>query len=464
MSRAALAVWLSFVTLGGIARGAAPAITAVENNYSYLIPAQPNYGIAPGSLFIVKGTGLAAAGTVPQLWDVSKTPLPLSSPGANGTSITVVVGGTTVQPGIYYISETQVAAVLPSTTPVGTGTITVTYNNQTSATASILVVTSAMGFDTLYPLGVGEGVATDNTTGALITYTASASWGEVVVLWGSGLGGDTSNDDLSFPLNQNNLNYLSALYVGGVPAQILYQGRSQYPGVDQIDIVVPNGVSGCFVSITAVSGTGNAALVSNTVTLPVEENGGSCSDANFSITGAQFAALAGLPSVKAGVIEIAELLTPQGASAGATSANGTFFDGPPAQYGSGYGSASYGSCFVSEPITPAHPGGGFHGGASYLDAGTIVATGGSPSPFTVPEQFVGFYEGVYTTGYTFPGGQSFTVSNGSGGKGVQSFDVTFTAPSGPITWTNPPTTVTRSQGVTVNWSGGDPATDVEISG
>jgi hypothetical protein len=150
MSRAALAVWLNFVTLGGIAGGAAPAITAVENNYSYLIPGQPNYGIAPGSLFIVKGTGLAAAGTVPQLWDVSKTPLPLSSPGANGTSITVVVGGTTVQPGIYYISETQVAAVLPSNTPVGTGTITVTYNNQTSAAASILVVTSAMGFDTLY--------------------------------------------------------------------------------------------------------------------------------------------------------------------------------------------------------------------------------------------------------------------------------------------------------------------------
>jgi uncharacterized protein (TIGR03437 family) len=356
-----LALCLSLAVFRGVAGAAAPTISGVQNNYSYLIPGVPNYGIAPGSLFIVKGTGLAAQGTQPKLWDLSQGPLPQSSPNANGTSIAVVVGGTTVHPGIYYISETQVAAVLPSTTTVGNGTITITYNNQTSATANISVVTSAMGFDTLYGLGVGEGVATDNATGNLITYNASARWGQVVVLWGSGLGADTSNNDLTYPLKQNNLSYISALYIGGVQAQILYQGRSQYPGVDQIDVVIPNGVQGCFVSITAISGTGNAQLVSNTVTLPVEENGGPCSDSNFSLSAGQLTMLAGLPSVKTGVVQINERSTPQGAVATSV-VLGTFFNGAAAQYGSGYGSASYGSCFVSEPITPANPGGGFNGG------------------------------------------------------------------------------------------------------
>ena len=443
---------------------AAPTVTAIQNNYSYLVPGQPNYGIAPGTLFIVKGAGLAAPGTQAHLWDLSQGPLPLSSPDTNGTSIAVAVGATTVNPGIYYITETQVAAVLPSNIPAGNGTLTVTFNGQTSAPANITVVASAVGFDTLYPLGVGEGVATDNSSGALITYTASAHWGEVVVFWGSGVGADTSNDDRTYPAKQNNLSSISALYIGGVQAQVLYQGRSQYPGVDQVDVMIPNGVQGCFVSVTAVSGTGSAQLVSNTVTLPVEQNGGNCSDSNFSLTGDQFTALSAETGPKTAVIQMNENLSPSGTIVGAASANGTFYHAAPAQYGSGYGSASYGSCFVSEAITPAHPGGGFNGGSTFLDAGTLTATGGSPSPLAMAAQETGVYTGIFANGYTFPGGQAFTVSNGNGGKDVKAFTVSVNAPATPLAWTNAPATVTRSQGVTVNWTGGDATTDVEISG
>jgi hypothetical protein len=41
-----LLVWMAAVST------AAPAVTAIQNNYSYLIPGQPNYGIAPGTLFM----------------------------------------------------------------------------------------------------------------------------------------------------------------------------------------------------------------------------------------------------------------------------------------------------------------------------------------------------------------------------------------------------------------------------
>jgi uncharacterized protein (TIGR03437 family) len=378
--------------------------------------------------------------------------------------MTVVVNNITVHPGIYYTSPTQVAAVLPSNTPAGTGTITVTYNNQTSGTANLIVVASAMGFDTAYGIGTGLAIATDNSTGAVIGYTHSASWGQVLVLWGSGVGADISNDDRTFPLNQNNLNYISALYVGGVKAQVLYQGRSQYPGVDQIDIIVPQNVSGCYVGITAVSGTGSNAVSSNTVTLPVEQNGGICNDTNLAVTGDRLTGFAGAGSINLGTLTISQLTSPQGnppQMTTATTANGLFVNEKPAQFGSGYGSASLGSCIVSPGATPGNPG-GFS--VSSQEAGTLTVTGGSPSPLTLSEASPGVYSGAFAAGYTLPAGQSYTFNNGNGGVNVQSFTFTLTAPSSPLTWTNMPSSVTRSQGVIVNWTGGDPKTDVMISG
>ena len=55
-------------------------------------------------------------------------------------------------------------------------------------------------------------------------------------------------------------------FVGGVQATIAYQGRSQFPGVDQIVLTIPGSVpTGCYVSLAIVSGN----IVSNSVTIPV---------------------------------------------------------------------------------------------------------------------------------------------------------------------------------------------------
>ena len=101
--------------------------------------------------------------------------------------------------------------------------------------------------------------------------------GQVAVLWGSGVGADTGNNDRTYPLTQNNLtNIPLQVFVGGISANVLYQGRSQYPGVDQIDIAIPTSVTpGCFVSVVAMIGS----IVSNTVTIPVDPGGAVCSDA-----------------------------------------------------------------------------------------------------------------------------------------------------------------------------------------
>src|SRR5579863_8261957 len=233
---------------------AQPVITQLQNNYSYTLPGLPNYGLAEGSIFIMKGTGLANRSTQLQM----SYPLPTN---LLGTSLSVTVNGVTTTPILYYVLPTQLAAILPSATPVGTGTITVSNNGQTSAPAPIQVVQSNFGILTYYGTGSGFASAFDAAFPATSPYlglTASANPGDVLTLWGSGVGPDPGNPDETVPQTPNNLQNSVPIEVeiGGIQATILYAGRSIYPGLDQINVTVPPGVSpGCHVSLVVRSGT-----------------------------------------------------------------------------------------------------------------------------------------------------------------------------------------------------------------
>jgi hypothetical protein len=63
-------------------------------------------------------------------------------------------------------------------------------------------------------------------------------------------------------------------------------------------------------------------------------------------------------------------------------------------------------------------------------------------------------------------GGSFTFNNGTGGPDVGAFSTTQLNMTSPLTWSNMGSisTVTRANGVTVNWTGGDPSTYVSITG
>jgi uncharacterized protein (TIGR03437 family) len=158
-------ITLQYYTYGAASAPAGPAITGVQNNYSFILPGLPNYGIAPGSIFIITGTDLANPG--PAVLQSSAPPGIQTT--LNGASISVTVGGVTTHPAMYYAIPTQIAAVLPSSTPVGTGTITVTYNGTPSSQEPIVVVPTALGLDTYYGAGTGLAVATDAVTGAFFT-------------------------------------------------------------------------------------------------------------------------------------------------------------------------------------------------------------------------------------------------------------------------------------------------------
>jgi uncharacterized protein (TIGR03437 family) len=477
-------IGLTFDTLGATSKPTGPTVTGISNNYSGISQGLPNYGIAPGSLFVIYGSDLASATNTQEKFPLQTT--------LNGTSVSVTVNGTTVQPGLYYITPGQLAAVLPSTTPTGTANITVTNGSATSAAFSFQVVESAFGIDTVYGTGAGQAVVTDANY-KLIGYSASASPNQTVIIWGSGVGPDTKNDDKTYPAqNLDNLtNIPMTAYIGGIVANIVYRGRSQYPGVDQVVVTIPEGVTpGCNVSIVLVSG--GSSVASNFATTAVNPNGGTCSDPNspYSIT-----SLNGNGTVSFGFLDVSQVVSTSLQSplfrtstrvssgrpfaakhhlrAAATTATnndaaGIFESIQGAELGNygSYETASIGSCVVfqenlstgSVPTTPFTETG--------LDAGTITVSGPAGSKtLTSIAELAGFYDAQLSSSFIPSSGGSFTF-NGGGGKNVGKFSTTVTLGSPLFTWTNmaSTTSVTRSSGVKVTWQGGQSGTYVEISG
>ncbi len=449
-------------TGGGGTGTSTPTITAVQNNYSYILPGLPNYGISPGTLFIIKGSNFSNQ----PLSALQSSAAPGLPKTLNGTSVSVTVNGTTVTPAIYYTSPTQLGVVLPSNAPVGTGTITVTNGSTAGTPAPIQVVQSALGLDTLFGSGTGGGVATD-ASGNVLTASSSASPGQTIILWGSGIGADTSNADTTYPESQNDLTAKVGLkvYIGGIQANIAYAGRSQYPGVDQVDVTVPTGVTpGCSVSVVAAGGT--PLVVSNSVTIPVAPNGGACSDAIFGIGGTQAGNLGGKSSVNLGVVDVTQIVTAGATSTAPTSttnaAGAIFQNVSGSQFATNAGTgASIGSCVVNAPTvgTATIP------TITGLDAGSLSVNGptGSVALSVLPTQ-LGLYFGQLSTGAIPSSGGAFTFT-GTGGKTVGAFTTTLNFPA-PLVWTNMSsiTSVNRSQGVTVNWTGGGTGTYVSITG
>src|SRR5260370_1248670 len=205
-----------FLWVGGVS-GAVPllaqlpSISAIENNYSYTLPSVPNYGIAPGSLFVIFGSNLSTV-TVPVLQSSAPPGVPLTLNNVSGS----VAGNVMMVPvPLFYVAATQIAGVLPSTVPAGTGTITVTNNGLASAPAPFKVVTSNFGILTTNNLGYGPAAAFD-ATNKLLSATNSTSPGQTIVLYGTGVGADPANDDRVFPQKQNNLTEIPWLHDGAI--------------------------------------------------------------------------------------------------------------------------------------------------------------------------------------------------------------------------------------------------------
>jgi uncharacterized protein (TIGR03437 family) len=462
-------VSLEFDTVAGPSSGGGtpggPQITGVTNNYSYIPTGFPNSGIAPGTIFLIFGSGMsqAPAGNV-TLQSSASPGIPTQLAGA---TLSVSAGGKTFTPGMYYATPTQIAAVLPSGTPTGTATITVTYNNAASNAFQFQVVPSALGLNTYYGTGSGLVVAVNAVSGTIYGYTNSAKPGDTIILFGSGLGADTADSDTVYTTSPHPVSTPLQIYFGGVAGTVAYGGSSGYPGYDQINVIIPaNAPTGCYVGLVAVTGSGAAATSSNFGSLPIASGGGECNDSIFGISGSTISTLGSQTTVRSGDVFVGQLIEPTSSTDNTPQTDNIAFASFSKDTGTSYATSSsssfsLGSCSVTEVITSST---GSTGTSVGLDAGTINLTGPAGT-YGLSKFVTGSYEASLPAGAITSSGGAFTF-NGAGGVDVGSFNTTINLPNPLLNWTNQSTdaTVNRAQGIPISWTGGASNSYVVITG
>lgn len=480
----------------GVAAGQ-PSISSVSNAASYLVQGLPNSGIAQGAIFVVYGTDLGPS-------TPTTAPNPFQSTNLDQTSISVTVGNTTVNALMYYAFAGQLTALLPSNTPIGSGSMIVNYQGSPSASFAVSVVQNNVGVFTIPQNGQGVAIATypDYSlvsaipgTGSLAdtcttasqacpyTYTGAAHTGDVLTLWATGLGA-VSGGDSAASLGQQ-ITVPLTLWIGGVSVPVSYQGRSGCCiGEDQIQFTMPSTVpTGCTVPVLLQIGT----LVSNSTVLPIASSGRSCTPQNPALTSSVVQALTtGTAPITLASFELGRQIL-------GVNSSGVFYDdyggASFGQYSLSYGTQAtqpvvlssidnppFGTCIAFPVGTNANPN-GLSGNPLLVtalagaDPGSITVTGpegqlpltdrgGTPTSYSAVLSQFGTYFSVGT--YTIAG------SGGTGTNPIGRFTTNFTIMSPAPTWGGSDQNrlitagVTRANGFTINWTPGSAAANYNV--
>jgi uncharacterized protein (TIGR03437 family) len=444
----------------------APIVSAVEDAGGYTSP------VAPGSIFVVKGTNLAGSRLV-------QFGFPLPGTTSDGVSITFtpITGGSGVSAYLVYTIAQQLAAVLPSTLAPGTYYVTVTYNRQTSPPFPATVVKLKPGLFTQDATGSGLVLGQNYispkqydlnrlTTGVVNGYTISpAKPGQTVILYATGLGAVPGGDNTASTGYDYGVDGTAVeVIVGGsngttIPAS--YAGAvAGFAGLDQVNFTLPaNVLTGCAVTLQiSVSG-----ILSNAVTLSVAPSASASACSFPPLTKSQLEDLDNGGTYTSGILELkaATNVKLPGISGNTVSASFTQVTGfqiPTSVVTGSY--STIGNCQLATTAqVVAAP-----TNSTSLDAGMITLTGPDGSGISnlpLPDGWDFSYFGDLSK-YNLVAG-SYTL-NGGGGKDVGKFSASVTL-GPPVTLNSDfPSTVTRSNPLTLTWTGGNPTDTVQIGG
>lgn len=290
---------------------------------------------------------------------------------------------------------------------------------------------------------------------------------ENTFLWGTGLG-PVAGDETQYQTPSNLTNIPIEVDIGGVSAAVMYHGRSAYPGLDQINVAVPPGVSGCFVSVVVVAG----GVPSNFATIPLASSGRLCSDPDLiPVASAEYQTLLGKDNVSVGAIALAAVTPSNPTAMGDVSDSAfAFFQKYTSQQFRSFGpylEASIGSCVVysAESAPPPY----FLWSAStVLNAGPQINVKGLGRPLVLVGGGFKYTVALGASQPTVPpSGGTFTFDNGTGGPDVGPFKATLNASlTNPLVWTNRSniTAIDRASGQLITWTGGTPGSYVSIYG
>jgi len=450
-----------------------PSITGVVNVASNIPPGVPNYALAQGALFAVYGNNMG-----PATLSVASLPLPTTA-GLSGTSITVNVGGTVVNAPIYFTRTDVVVGVMPSNTPTGNGILTVLYKGLRFA-ASVTVTQSAFGISNNLNQFTNNGIGV--TSNAAVTFANfqavgqnyTAKPGDALTVWGTGLGATPNNGSDTDAPPFGNIGAAPQVYIGGVLSpSVTYWGRApgSIPGLDQINFVVPmDAPLGCNVSIVVETMNGTTPIVSNGPDIALAAtDGATCSDPTEYIPPSALSAA----STKVLFLGVSQSVNTNPNANGTTTstthsdAQAFIFSATQAQLQALAQSVnvepSFGTCYTGINANPSANGPGPN--VTPLDAGNTLTLTPPSGPAIMLASQSGEYQSLSGSA-AYPSG-TWGFSNGAGGADVGPLSFTFPIPQ-QVTWTNMSalltSPITRANGLTITWTGGDANGYVDIQG
>jgi uncharacterized protein (TIGR03437 family) len=442
---------------------------SVVNAASFMPQGIPGGAIARGSIFSIFGTRFGPSSAA----QASAFPL---QPTLSGVSITVTQGNTTVNAIPLYVSGTQVNAIMPSNAPIGLASMRLVSGSSRSNPVPVRIADSGLGIFAARQTGAGPGIlfnyiAADNQP--LNAPTVTAQPGQVITLYGTGLGPAPGGvDNLAPPAVT--LPTKVEVFVGGKTAAVQYSGRTPCcSGVDQVVFQIPNDAPmGCWVPVyVRTAGT----TVSNVVTMAIQNAGTACYQDPLATTLVAGGKTGAFVAVRATTRQDVGTTAPIDVSA---------------DYHASFAAQVIATPFPFTPLASLPPagtcteytlGGDMLGGDALpgyapmgrvLDFGALFNLSGPRGTRMLTELFaksrVGYLGGSITgnlipnTLFLDPG--AYTVM-GLGGVDIGAFSATMNVPQ-PLTWTNRDqlTGVSRSQPLTISWSGGDASQFVGVVG
>jgi uncharacterized protein (TIGR03437 family) len=424
---------LTLAAAGGVSAQPVVFPNGVVNVASYARPGLPGGAIARGSTFALFGAGIGPSA------GVQASAFPLQA-ALGGVSIRITQGTVSVDALPTFVASTQVNAIMPSNAPLGVVSLQLTFNGQRSNPSPVRVVNSSFGSFSANSAGFGPGIVQNFVSPAeqpINSLAVSATPGQVVTLWGTGLGPGLNPDNVAPAAGS--LPTPIEIWVGSVPiaaADILYSGRTPCcSGIDQIVFRIPaNAPPGCYVPVFVRT---DRTVVGNSTTIAIRAPGSdSCADPANPFTAA-YRAGGKLGAVLLSRIQFlaqVDLDTALSFSGDFGKASFSEENGSQFFFNSYYSYPPPGSCTVytrgGNVFTEGQPGG--PATVRPLDAGaglTLTGPGGS-----VPLLKTGFPDyggllGAQVTGSTFPplflAPGNFSV-NGPGGADVGSMQIPIT--------------------------------------
>lgn len=250
--------------------------TGVVNAASY---APFTQGLSPGELLVLTGTDLAPNTTIGSPDIAQSTTFPTK---LNGVQVLI----DSIAAPLYYVSATQIAAIVPyEVTQYPTNFVNVQVNNngQLSHTISEFLSVGTPGVFTIPADGIGLAAA-EHADGTLITENSPAQPGESIAVYLTGLGQvippiqDGTPGISTAPYNQT----FEAIYgvidgqTTSTAATVLYSGLAPtLTGLYQVNLTIPTGVTAGdnYLEIDVADSSGNPISTSEEAIIPIGSGG-----------------------------------------------------------------------------------------------------------------------------------------------------------------------------------------------